>query len=142
MRIRCGIWCRRLLLACCAGSFHYCAMCLPLVLLQVSVSIPFCRPCADAGGRQGRTLSMKAVQDPSACWLTMATDAIRIKPVLACCGPLPLFQYSRPGHLLCGTSKAADPADAEETWSRPMPSKRMQAFIALTVPLKVHKNLN
>ena len=75
---------------------------------------------------------MKAVQDPSVCWLAMVPDAIRTKHVLACCGPLPLFQCSRTGHLLCGTSKAADPSDAEETWSRPIPSRRMPAFIALT----------
>jgi len=83
-----------------------------------------------------RILSMKAAQDPSICCLAMDPDAIRTKPVLARCGPLPLFQCSRSGRLLRIFKAATDPSEAEETWSRPMPSKRMPAFIALTGPLE------
>jgi len=39
--------------------------------------------------------------------------------------------------VFCGSSKLPrDPSEAEETWSRPMPSKRMPAFTALTGPLE------
>jgi hypothetical protein len=83
-----------MLWACCARIVP--ALCCVLVMgmLWVSVTIPFCRPGADAGERQGRILSMKAVQDPSVCWLAMVPNAIRTKPVLACCKLL-LF------YLLC-----------------------------------------
>lgn len=83
MRIRCWIWCRRLLLACCGPAVQdpvpalFCV--LVMGMLWVSVTIPFCRPGADAGERQGRILSMKAVQDPSACWLAIVPDAIRTR---------------------------------------------------------------
>lgn len=46
-------------------------------MLWASVTIPFCRPGADAEERQWRILSMKAVQDPSACCPAIVSDAVR-----------------------------------------------------------------
>ena len=103
MRIRCGIWCRRLLLACCGPAVQdrSCAVLRDCYGNAMGIRDHSVLPAWCLCRRTTRANSIhESCAGSSVYWPAMAPDAIRTRHVLACCCTLPLFQCSRPGRLL------------------------------------------